>query len=671
MLLRHSLVVLAVGATWLVAQSKMNLQNLDPEAIDRDCKPCDDFYQYAIGKWHEKHAIPASQTRWGKRWAGADGNTEVLKTILDAHTNKAFAAGSNEQFLSDFYSSCMDTQTIDSHGANPLHPLLSRISSLKSRSQLQGLLEYLTKYGMKTPFALTSKPYSDDPGQTVAAVMMLTMGLPDPEYYLKDDSRSRATRQRYLQHIRTLMSLAGLQAEAAPAVLAMETRFAKEGLTGVQRRDPYQTNNYLSPEKLKEIAPHIDWASYSRASGTTLGNLTAVVDLRRLREVNGQLADASIEDWKAYLAFHTVRQMARDLSEPFQEEMFQFVDKHLGGQSERRPRWKYCVQRTDALLGDALGRAYVEKVFPPQAKARMQEMVKYLLAAMKDSIEDLDWMSPETKKQALAKLATFNPKVGYPDRWKSYTNLRIQRGKHAENVLQAIASGRRDDISRAGKPTDRTRWLMTAPTSNAYYDASMNEIVFPAGILLPPMFSASADDAANYGGIGVIIGHEISHGFDDAGSQFDAQGRLRNWWKAEDRNRFIARADCVVNQFENYFIEPGVHHNGKLVLGESIGDLAGARIAYRAYMKSLQGKPKTPSSDGLTPEQRFFLAWGQARGDSARLEQQRLMVVTDPHPVAKYRVIGPLSNMPEFQQAFECKEGDAMVRSGDKQCRIW
>jgi endothelin-converting enzyme/putative endopeptidase len=359
------------------------------------------------------------------------------------------------------------------------------------------------------------------------------------------------------------------------------------------------------------------------------------------------------------------------LSDDFVREDFAFNGAYLNGATEMKPRWKQCVELTDSLLGEALGKKYVEKYFPPAAKARMQELVKNLLAAMGDTIQRLDWMSADTKRRAAEKLSTFNPKIGYPDRWKDYSEVAISRISFWENVVAGRTFNVRDDLSTIGKPVDRGRWGMTPPTSDAYYNPLLNEIVFPAGILQPPAFSMDANDAVNYGAIGVVIGHEISHGFDDQGAQYDAQGRLSDWWTPEDLKKFQAKTECVVRQFDNYFVEPGIHHNGKLVLGESIGDLAGAKIAYRAFQIAQRGKEPIPTIDGFTPEQQFFIAWGQFRGDAVRPEFARTMVQGDPHPIGKFRVIGPLSNLPEFAQAFGCKADAPMVRAPAERCEVW
>jgi endothelin-converting enzyme/putative endopeptidase len=388
-----------------------------------------------------------------------------------------------------------------------------------------------------------------------------------------------------------------------------------------------------------------------------------------LSVVDRELTATSLKDWKTYLEAQLLQSAADSLSAPFVDESFLFTS-FLTGAKEPKPRWKRCVESTDQLLGEALGRKYVEKHFPPAAKARMQELVHNLLLAMHDIIEGLDWMGPETKARALEKLSTFNPKIGYPDTWKDYSHVTIRRDAFWDNVLAGRRFNVADDLATIGKPVDRGRWGMTPPTSDAYYNPLLNEIVFPAGILQPPAFSVDAVDAVNYGAIGVVIGHEISHGFDDEGSQFDAEGRLKNWWTEEDRKKFDARAACVVDQFDHYEVEPGIHHNGKLVLGESIGDLAGARIAYLAFQKAQQAHP-APTLDGFTPDQQFFIAWGQFRGDAVRPEFARLMVQNDPHPIGKFRVIGPLSNLPAFQQAFQCQAGSPMVRPPEQRCQVW
>jgi putative endopeptidase len=451
--------------------------------------------------------------------------------------------------------------------------------------------------------------------------------------------------------------------------MKMETKLAEATLDNATLRDPSVTDHNTTLAQLQAMAPHFDWAAYLKQKG-----LPADVDMnvdqpKFMQELDRQLQETPLADWKVYLRWRVLESTARLLSTPFVEEDFAFNGKYLSGTKEMKPRWKRCTESADALLGEAVGKEYVEKYFPPEAKARMQEMVRNILLAMRDDILTRPWMSDETKEKAMAKIATFNPKVGYPDKWKDYSKVEIRRDAFFENVMAGRKFVTQDDIATIGKPVDRGRWSMTTPTSNAYYSPLNNEIVFPAGILQPPGFDLHSVDAVNYGAIGVVIGHEVSHGFDDQGAQYDYLGRLRNWWTEKDLKDFQARGACVADQFDHYFIEDGVHHNGKLVLGESIGDLGGAKIAYLAYLKSFEGKPRPADVDGFTPEQQFFLAWGQWRGDEIRIETQRLMVQSDPHPIAKYRVIGPLSNLPEFQKAFSCQADAAMVRQN--RCEVW
>jgi putative endopeptidase len=426
----------------------------------------------------------------------------------------------------------------------------------------------------------------------------------------------------------------------------------------------------MSYAAFTKLAPAMGWDGYFGSAKLSRADLN-VSEPKFVKEVDRQLRETSLADWKTYLTWQLLNAKADALSEPFVNENFEFQGKYLSGATEIKPRWKRCAESTDQLLGEALGKKYVEKYFPPEAKARAQEMVTNIIAAMHDTIEGLTWMGPETKKKALEKLAALNTKIGYPDKWKDYSSIALSRESYWNNQAAAVRwNVIDDDWNLIGKPTDRGRWGMTPPTSNAYYTPLLNEIVFPAAILQPPAFDVNATDAVNYGSIGVVIGHEISHGFDDQGAKFDAQGRLKDWWTAEDEKRFEEKTSCVAKQFDGYFIEPNIHHNGKLVLGESIGDLAGAKIAYLAFQKA-KAKHAAPTLDGFTPEQQFFIAWGQWRGDAIRPETQRKMVQGDPHPIAKYRVIGPLSNLAAFAEAFGCKKDSKMVRAPGERCEVW
>ncbi|MGH8203028.1 MAG: M13 family metallopeptidase, partial [Steroidobacteraceae bacterium] len=513
-----------------------------------------------------------------------------------------------------------------------------------------------------------------EPTQMIAHVYASGLGLPDRDYYLKPEDRFVETRAKYHEHVAKMFTLAGSKPEqadaAAKSVFELEKRFAEASLDNVARRDPLQQDHKIRFDGLAGMASDFDWTAYFDAAKLPRIDLN-VTEPKFLEAFNRELAKAPLEQWRNYLDWHVLNSFAGSLSAPFVEQDFAFYGRYLSGATEMKPRWKRCAEATDDQLGDALGRAYVEKHFPPEAKARMQEMVRNILLAMRGTIEGLDWMSPATKTRAQEKLSTFNAKVGYPEKWKDYAGLVIDRDSYFDDIVAATRWNIRDNLSQVGRPVDWGRWEMTPPTSNAYYSASKNEIVFPAGILQPPAFDVTATDAVNYGAIGVVIGHEVSHGFDDQGAKFDALGRFKNWWTAVDNEKFEARGQCVVRQFDGYFIEPGIHHNGKLVLGESIGDLAGAKLAWLAYQKSREGKGPEPTLDGFTPEQQFFLSWGQWRGDETRPETQRTMVQGDPHPVAKFRVIGPLSNLPAFSEAFSCKAGDAMVRPEADRCEVW
>jgi|WetSurMetagenome_2_1015567.scaffolds.fasta_scaffold15112_2 putative endopeptidase len=642
--------------------------------LNRSVNACFDFYEYANGAWRAHNPIPASMDRWSRRWQAGENNKEQLRTILDDITKKTdWPAGSVEQLVGDHYASCMNESRINQLGIKPVEPLLNQIEGMKNASDVQRMIRQLHKIGIFAPFGLYGQSDNHNPNQVIAYVSAGGLGLPDRDYYLKTEQRFQEARDRYRKHVEQMFSLAGLstaQAKAASdTVFAFERQLAQASLDNVELRNPQATDHKTSFDGLKKMAPGFDWDLYFAEARLPKGDLN-VDQPRFIAELERRFTKTPIPDWRIYLKWHLLAESAPWLSQPFVNESFSFNGKYLQGLSENKPRWKRCVENTDALLGEALGKKYVDRFFPPAAKARALEMVQNLLAAMKDTINQLTWMSPTTKQKALEKLATIYPKIGYPDKWKDYSTLKITRASFWDNYLQGAKFNIDDDHAQIGKPVDRGRWGITPPTSDAYYNPLLNEIVFPAGILQPPAFNMKGTDAINYGAIGVVIGHEISHGFDDQGAKYDAQGCLNNWWTAADLMNFQKRGECVIAQFENYYIEPKIHHNGKLVLGEAIGDLAGAKIAFRAFQKAQQKHPG-PAIEGFSSKQQFFIAWGQFRGDATRPETQRLMVQGDPHPIAKYRVIGPLSNLPEFQEAFGCQNNSPMIRPSEQRCEVW
>jgi endothelin-converting enzyme/putative endopeptidase len=651
------------------------LRGIETGDLDRSVAPCSDFYEYANGAWRAANPIPPSMVRWSRRFAAGEAAKEQLESILDdVQARATWPKGSVEQLVGDFYAACTDEKKADELGKTPVQPLLAEIDGLADIRGVDRMIGRFHELAIPVPFGLTASPDNHDPTRVIADVYASGLGLPDRDYYVKTEPRFQEAREKYRVHVAHMIELSGKSRadsrRMAEAVFGMEKRLAAASLDNVALRDPKATDHKTGFAELTDLAPDFDWPGYFAAAKLP----RAAVNVQQpefMRAMDQLFLETPLASWKAYLRWHLVRSAAPFLSSAFVQERFAFEEQYLGGAKEMKPRGRRCAESTDALLGEALGRKYVEKHFPPAAKARMQELVRNLLLAMGDTIRGLDWMGPQTKAKALEKLATFNPKIGYPERWKDYSKVPIARDALWANVVAARRWNVEDDRAQVGKAVDRGRWGMTPPTSNAYYNPLLNEIVFPAGILQPPAFSMDATDAVNYGAIGVVIGHEISHGFDDQGAQYDARGRLANWWTPDDLRKFQARGQCVVDQFEGYEIEPGIHHNGRLVLGEAIGDLAGAKIAYRAFLKSLEGKSPAPTIDGFTPEQQFFIAWGQFRGDAIRPETQRLMVQGDPHPTGKYRVIGPLSNLPDFQKAFGCPADAPMVRPPAKRCEVW
>ena len=676
MRLLHFALAAMLCASSLCAQDKP-LHGIDLNDLDRKASPCQDFYDYANGNWRANNPIPPSMVIWSKRWAAGESTKDVLRGILEeaaAHSSTA-PPKSTDRLIGDYYGACMDEKQIDAQGVKALKRETDLIQSIATVADLTHAITRLHEEGIFVPFFFGSSQDPHHPQQVIADAGAGGLGLPDRDYYFKDDDKSKETRQKYVEHVAAMFVLAGSDktaaAAAAQVVMRMETALAGATLTNVELRDPYATDHKMKLDDLQKITPDFNWAEYFKASNLDPAVAVNVDQPKFMQEFQRQLQQTSLADWKTYLTWQVLNSAASSLSAPFVQEDFAFYQQYLEGTKEMKPRWKRCVEATDGDLGEALGKKYVEKTFSPEAKARMQEMVKNILLALHDDILTVTWMSDATKQKALEKLSTFNPKVGYPDKWKDYSSVEITRDSYWSDVVEARRFAVRDDAQLIGKPVDRLRWGMTTPTSNAYYNPLLNEIVFPAGILLPPMFDVNATDAVNYGGIGPVIGHEISHGFDDQGAKYDSTGELKSWWTPADYKEFQSRGQCVVDQFSSYTVEGGMHENGKLVLGESIGDLGGVKLAYLAFEKSMEGKPRPPDQDGFTPEQQFFISWGQARGDEIRPDAQRQFVLTNPHPVSKYRVIGPLSNLPEFCKAFGCKAGDAMVRAAELRCSVW
>jgi putative endopeptidase len=648
---------------------------VDLTILDRTCKPCDDFFEFANGEWLKKNPVPAAFPTWGRFNELAERNREQLRGILEtAAANSKALPGSNEQKIGDFYASCMDEKQIDAAGAKPLNPEFDRIGAIDGVMQLQAEIARLHGMGVGALFEFGSTQDAKNSSQVIGGADQGGLGLPDRDYYTKTDDKSKQIRQQYQEHVAKMLVLVGddaaKAATEAKTVLDLETKLAESSLTNVERRDPEKTYHKMSRAELRTLTPNWSWETYFQEIGYTNIDSVDVSAPKFFETMSQELKEVPAGDWKIYLRWHVLDTAAPWLSQPFVDEDFNFKGRVLQGTKELLPRWKRCVTSTDRRLGEALGQIYVQKYFPPRAKARAQEIVNQLIVALHNDLQTLPWMGPATRQQALVKLAAFTRKIGYPDKWRDYSAYQVDRISYASNQMRGAEFAFKRDLNKIGKPVDRAEWDMTPPTVNAYYNPEMNEIVFPAGILQPPFFDPDADDASNFGGMGAVIGHEMTHGFDDEGRKFDAQGNLRDWWTPEDEKNFNERAQCVKKQFESYTVQDTLHENGDLVLGESIADLGGLNIAYRALGKELEGK-KRPLIGGFTPEQRFFAAYTQIWAANDRPEYERLMLNTNPHPLARLRAIAAPSNMPAFVQAFGCKEGDAMVRPAAIRCQIW
>ncbi len=670
-----------LAATAALGQSASNssapekpkpMVSFDTNAMDKSADPCNDFYEYACGNWIKNNPIPADQPAWGRFNELHEHNQLVLRSILEKYSADSSQRNANEQKIGDYYYSCMDEAGINAKGVATLQPLLDRISALNDKSELPALVGYLQKNGVRALFDFGSEPDAKDSKMEIAGTDQGGLGLPDRDYYLKSDEKSVKLRKEYLAHMTKMFTLLGEKPDKAAAdantVMKLETDLAKSSMDRVERRDPYNVYHKMTVEQLQALSPAFVWKEYfATLNGPTFGSLdVSAPDF--VKGMNQLIQMASLDDMKTYLRWHAVRSAAKLMPTPFVEEDFAFYGKTLTGANELRPRWKRCVQFTDGDLGEALGQVYVAEEFPPESKGAALKMVHELEAALKTDITELSWMAPETKKQALEKLAKIENKIGYPDKWRDYSKLTVIRGDALGNSLRANEFEFNRQLNKIGKPVDRGEWGMTPPTVNAYYSDLENNINFPAGILQPPFYDPKLDDAVNLGAIGAVIGHELTHGFDDAGSQFDADGNLRNWWTAKDREQFDKLESCFVNEYDNFVAVDDVHVRGKLTLGENTADNGGLRISHIALLDVLAGTPEKPT-DGFTPEQRFFVGWGQIWCESMRPEFARLLAQTNEHSPGKYRVNGVVGNMPEFQKAFGCKADAPMVRK--PACRTW
>lgn len=659
----------AVFSVGVAAQSS----GFDASLMDRSVAPCNDFYQYANGEWLRTTEIPASEARWGTFNILSERNNVILREVLEAAAKKPGAKGSDTQLIGDFYAACMDEAAIERNGTRPIDPILKRIAGMKTAADVQRQIAWMHANGVPAVFSFGVGADLKDAEAVILNGFQGGLSLPNRDYYSNTDERSVETREKFIEYVTNMFKLLGDSESAAAAnaatVMRLQTRLASASLAPVELRNPDNRYNKISFEEAQKLTPEFEWKRYLEGRGIKGETEANIAPAKFFEEVNAMVKDVPVADWQTYMRWMTVNSAAPFLPKRFADENFNFFGRYLSGQQERQPRWRTCVQNTNGNLGEALGMEYARRQFKPEAKARMNELIDNLMAAMEDRINNLEWMSADTKKEAQTKLSTFKRKIGYPDVLRGYKGLDITRRSYAENQQASARFQITRSLEDLGKPRDKTRWGFTPSTVNASYSPLNNEITFPAGILQPPFFNFEADDAINYGAIGGVIGHEITHGFDDQGSRFDAAGNLRMWWTAEDRQKFDERAACLVKQWDNYEVQPGLFMVGKLALGENIGDFAGLTVAYDAFQRSLKGKPRPANIDGFTPEQRFFLGWARVWASKYTPEAEIAQVRNGPHSLPKWRVLGPLSNMPQFKQAFDCKAGDPMVR--ETPCSIW
>jgi putative endopeptidase len=677
--MKHFAWALFSAPLWLAAQDRPlsslpYTPVLDTQFIDRSVNPCVDFYQFACGNWIKQNPIPADQPRWDVYAKLTADNQKYLWGILEEASKPLPGRTANQQKIGDYFAACMDEAAVERAGAAPLRPDLDAIAGLKQISELSPLLAALNLESSQTSplFGFGSSQDYADSNRVIAFATASGLGLPDRDYYVKTDAKSQATRAKYVEFVAKMLTLLGdtaAQAKAeADTVMQIETAFAKASLTRVEQREPRNLFHKLTAPQLAALTPSLNWPAYWSAAGLPAQAVVNVTEPKFFEEVQRQLKARSMADWKVYLRWHVVREKAPYLSSAFVRANFDFYRKHLRGVAELQPRWKRCVQYVDGYLGEALGEVFVQKTFVPATKVRALSETKEIEKAMQGEIEQLTWMGPETKTQALAKLHAVVNKIGYPDKWRDYGALNIVRGDFLGNRDRAVIFESKRELNKIGKPVDRSEWEITPPTVDAYYDPQMNDINFPAGVLQPPLFDPKLDDAPNFGDTGSTIGHELTHAFDDEGRQFDGQGNLRDWWTKEDAAQFEKRTVCVVDQYAQYTVVDDIKINSKLTEGEDVADLGGTVLAYIAWKSATRGQTLNPA-DGFTPDQRFFVGMAQWACGDERPESKRMNAITNPHSPLEYRVDGVVSNMPEFQKAFACKAGQPMVRA--QACKVW
>jgi putative endopeptidase len=645
------------------------------ETIDKTVDPCVDFYQYACGNWIKNTEIPADQPEWVSFIELDERNKVVEREILEKAAVESPSRDAVDQKIGDFYASCMDESAVNAKGLDPVKPSLERIAAAKDKKDLIDMLAHVHAAGGNALFRFYSSPDLHNADQVIAYIDQGGLTLPDRDYYIKDDPKQVEMRKHLVENVTEMFTLAGQTpaqaADSAQTVLRIETALAKASMDRTLRRDPKNRDHKMTTQQAVALGPNFALDSYFAAAKTPNFSELNVTNPEFFKQVNAVIEKEPLSAWKTYVSWHVLDSTAPWLSKPFVDTNFK-LQKALTGQDEIQARWKRCIDATDNALGEALGQKYVDLTFGADGKQRMLKMVDALEASLDQDIQGLEWMGPDTKKQAKVKLEAIRNKIGYPDVWRDYSSLTIVRGDLLGNVVRANVFETNRDIAKIGKPLDRKEWGMTPPTVNAYYSGSYNEIVFPAGILQPPFFDKKMDDAVNFGGIGLVIGHELTHGFDDQGRKYDAQGNLRDWWTAEDGKEFEQRAACIANEYGNFVAVDDLKLNGKLTLGENTADNGGARIAYNALMYELaQDKTGKASEkiDGYTPEQRYFLGFGRVWCEKRRPEFSRMLVSVDPHSPGRYRVNGVVENMPEFQKAWGCKAGQPMV--AQNACHVW